>query len=118
MEDTMDEVQVEQDFDAVCEKLKTQLQFDKNPDLNAILLLIGVQESGKWMHDFSKEIKQDLMHIGICTLLQSEGVFERLPNDADGWPQFKRLKTLEVQGEKAQEFLLKQKIISYFANKF
>ena len=38
-------------------------------DLNGVLFLIGVQELGQGAKRFTKEQKQDLMHIGICKVL-------------------------------------------------
>ena len=41
-------------------------QVGKRPnDLNGVLFLIGVQELGKGAQHFSKEEKQDLLHISI-----------------------------------------------------
>ena len=41
----------------------------KPKDLNGVLFLIGVQELGKGSKSFSKEEKQDLIHIAICKVL-------------------------------------------------
>ena len=38
----------------------------KPTDLNGVLFLIGVQELGQGKKVFTKEQKQDLMHIAIC----------------------------------------------------
>ncbi len=43
------------------------------PNLDAMLFLIGVQELGRWKEEFTKEEKQDLMHIAICRLLSYDG---------------------------------------------
>ena len=44
--------------------------FGKKPsDLNAVLFIIGVQELGKGPRHFTKEEKQDLMHIAVCKVL-------------------------------------------------
>src|SRR5690606_41103142 len=45
-------------------------------DLNGVLFLIGVQEHGKGVHYYSKEEKQDLMHIAICKVLSYSGYYE------------------------------------------
>ena len=37
-------------------------------DLNAVLFLVGVQELGKGAKSFSKEEKQDIIHIGTCSI--------------------------------------------------
>ncbi len=51
--------------------------FGKKPkDLNAVLFMIGVHELGKGPKHFSKEEKQDLMHIAICKVLSYSGFYE------------------------------------------
>jgi hypothetical protein len=52
-------------------KLEEKLinRFGKKPDTESILFLIGIQELGDIRKKFSKEQKQDLMHIAICTVL-------------------------------------------------
>lgn len=85
------------------------------PDLNAVLFLIGMQELGKWQDKFTKEEKQDLMHIAICHLLSEDGYFEFEGIDADGWPHWKTLMPIDVKGLVAQEIMLQRKVIAYFA---
>lgn len=89
---------------------------DSLPDLNGILFLIGIQELGRWDGNFTKEEKQDLMHIAVCSLLESDGYFKFTGRDADGWPHFKPLRPVNIEGVKAQGELLKIKIIEYFKN--
>ena len=48
-------------------------RFGKKPDMEAILFLIGIQEANKFAVKFSKEQKQDLMHVAVCTLLMPSG---------------------------------------------
>lgn len=84
------------------------------PDLNAILFLIGIQELGRWKKAFTKEEKQDLMHIAVCRLLSYDGHYEFVGRDADGWPHWERVKSVKVEGVKEQELLLKNKVIQYF----
>jgi hypothetical protein len=48
----------------------------KKPNMDAILFLIGTQELGRGPQRFSKEEKQDLMHVGICRLLSQSGYYE------------------------------------------
>ena len=82
--------------------------------MNAILFLIGIQELGRWKEKFTKEEKQDLIHIAVCQLLSSDGYFEFEGRDADGWPHYKELRPVSVEGVKDQGRLLKIKIIEYF----
>ncbi len=85
------------------------------PDLNAILFLIGVQELGFVKRAFTKEEKQDLMHIAVCSLLSQDGYYEFAGRDADNWPHWKPSKIMRVEGVKEQEKLLKIKVIEYFS---
>jgi hypothetical protein len=54
------------------------------------------------------------MHIAICQLLSSDGYFEFEGRDADGWPHYKELRPVSIEGVKNQGRLLKIKIIEYF----
>jgi hypothetical protein len=95
--------------------IKTKFNKEKGlPDVNAILYLIGIQELGKVQEQFSKEEKQDLMHIAICKLLSTDGHYEFEGKDEDGWPKWKLLKPVDQSGVKNQEQLLKSKIVDYF----
>ncbi len=90
-------------------------RFGKIPDLEGILFLIGINEVG--VHPggkFTKEQKQDFMHVAVCTLLSDEGFFEFTGRDGDGWPHFKQLKEPDVPGLIGQELLLKECVIKYF----
>jgi hypothetical protein len=90
-------------------------QLGKRPkDLNAVLFLIGVQELGKGMLNFSKEEKQDLMHIAICKVMSFEGYYELEGLDQDGWPHWKATKKIPRFDLMDQEKLLKSQIIDYF----
>jgi len=91
--------------------------FGKRPDLNAILFLIGINELGKIQEVWSKEEKQDLMHVAICTLFMNEGYFEFMGRDEEGWPHFEATEKLPKGKLREQEELLKSKIIDYFAEK-
>ena len=97
-------------------ELETKLiqRFGKKPDLNAILLLIGVQESGQVRSRFSKEEKQDLMHVAVCHLLSGSGYYELEKVDADGWPHYRQLKALPNLPLPEQEDFLKDHILLYF----
>lgn len=89
-------------------------RFEKKPDLETILFLIGIQESGLNKSKFSKEEKQDLMHIAICTLLAPSGYYEFEGKDKDGWPHFKQLKQMPVMTPIEQENFLKDHVLLYF----
>lgn len=90
-------------------------QFGKPPDMNALLFLIGIRELGKVQDEFSKEEKQDLMHIATCRLLSDKGYFTLEGVDDDGWPHWIQTKKIPVLTIEEQEDLMKQCIIDYFA---
>ena len=89
-------------------------RFDKKPDVETILFLIGIQELGQVKEKFTKEQKQDLMHIAICSLLAPSGYYEPEGTDEDGWPHFRQLKTMPVMNAFEQENFLKDHILLYF----
>jgi hypothetical protein len=83
-------------------------------DLNGVLFLIGVQELGGGSRNFSKEEKQDLMHIAICKVLSLSGYYELDGLDKDGWPHWKSVKKLPHFDLLEQEKLLKMHVLEYF----
>jgi len=89
-------------------------RFGKKPDMEAILFLIGIQEFGEIRKKFSKEQKQDLMHIAVCSLFAQSGYYELERVDEDGWPHFRQLKALPEMSLPEQENFLKDHILLYF----
>ncbi len=90
-------------------------RFGKIPDMEGILFLIGINELGAPPDaTFSKEQKQDLMHIAVCSLLSQLGYYEFILRDEQGWPHFQELKKVELASMRDQEQLLKECVIRYF----
>ena len=89
-------------------------QFGDIPDLQVMLFLIGVQELGRGPGDFSKDEKQDLMHLGTCRILSQYGYYEFTGTDKDGWPDYKLIKQLPAMSLREQDILLKQAVLNYF----
>ena len=109
------------DMDRLWDALLTELGvlIGKKPkDLNAVLFLIGVQELGKGNRPFSKEEKQDLMHIGICKVLSFSGYYELHGTDKDGWPHWKMIKKVPHLDLLEQEKFLKIHVLEYFEKEF
>jgi len=106
----------EADFNARWEALMADLhaRFGRRPDLNALLLLIGVQELGQGVAEFTKEQKQDLMHIATCKLFSLSGHYALDRVDEDGWPHYKLLNPVPFANLKEQERMLKWHILEYF----
>jgi hypothetical protein len=99
-------------------KLESKLadRFGKKPDLETVLFLIGIQEFGDIKEKFTKEQKQDLMHIAVCSLFSYSGYYEMEMVDEDGWPHFKQLKPMPDMTAIEQENFLKDHILLYFEN--
>jgi hypothetical protein len=90
----------------------------KPKDLNSVLFLIGVQELGKGNKTFSKEEKQDLMHIAICKVLSYSGYYVLEGVDKEGWPHWKLIKKLPHFDLLEQEKLLKMHVLEYFEKEY
>jgi hypothetical protein len=89
-------------------------RFGKKPDLETILFLIGIQETGMIKEKITKEQKQDMMHVAVCMLLTPSGYYEMERVDEDGWPHFKQLKAMPDMNAFEQENFLKDHILLYF----
>lgn len=91
-------------------------RFGKKPDLESVLFLIGIQELGDVKAKFSKEQKQDLMHVAVCTVLMPSGYYEIEKVDEDGWPHFRQLRSMPELNPFEQEAFLKDHVLLYFQN--
>jgi hypothetical protein len=111
--DAIDLQNIKEKWAALCRKLTDE--FGDEPDLQVVLFLIGVQELGKGPQKFSKDEKQDLMHIAVCRLLSTYGYYELVGHDQDGWPHWKLLNKLPPLSLKEQDLLLKQAAVEYFS---
>ena len=90
----------------------------KPKDLNEVLFLIGIQELGRGAKRFSKEEKQDLMHIAICKVLSLSGYYVLEGLDQDGWPHWKLVKKLPHFDLLEQEKLLKIHVLEFFEKEY
>ena len=106
------------DFERRWLKLREKLKeiIGKKPaDLNGVLYLIGLQELGQGTRTFSKEEKQDLIHIAICKCLSLSGYYELVGSDEDGWPHWKLVKNPPHFDIVEQEKFLKIQVLEYFS---
>lgn len=107
------DLELEKNWNLLLNELKN-ITGKKPGDLNSVLFLIGVQELGRGKSNFSKEEKQDLMHIAICKVLSLSGYYELEGLDEDGWPHWRLLKKLPRFDLMEQEKLLKMHVLEYF----
>jgi hypothetical protein len=106
--------QTASDWESLLDDLSTLV--GKRPaDLNAVLFLIGIQELGRGPRRFSKEQKQDLMHIATCRVLSLSGYYVSEGLDADGWPLWSLSKPIPSGNLAQQEEFIKEHVIRYFA---
>ena len=85
-------------------------RFGKKPAPEAMLLLIGYQESPQVKHSQSKEEKLDLINLGLLTVLSRLGFFRRR-QDENGWPAFDPLDKI-ADGDR--EELIRRGMVHYF----
>ena len=110
----MEDWQIDFEWLRVQHYVKDAMQRETLPELNMVLFLIGIQELGRWKKGFSKEEKQDLMHIAVCSLLSHEGYYEFLGRDEEGWPHFRQVLEMPAMHTTEQEKLLKINAVRYF----
>ncbi|HUX84717.1 MAG TPA: hypothetical protein VMV20_05755 [Chitinophagaceae bacterium] len=108
----MDQAEFDQKWGQVEELIRSR--FGRKPNLEAILFLVGIQESGIWKTRFTKEQKQDLMHVAVCALLSRDGFYRQESRDAEGWPHYSLVKPVPPMDAPDQERMLKECLISYF----
>ena len=82
--------------------------------MEAVLFLIGMQETGYVKTKINKEQKQDLMHIAICKALSYSDVYELEGLDQDGWPHWKLVNQIPFVNVIEQEKIMKTHVIEYF----
>jgi hypothetical protein len=111
------DLDLDRKWNALIEELNNLIG-KKPKDLNGVLFLIGVQELGKGSKIFSKEEKQDLMHVGICKVLSLSGYYHLEGLDKDGWPHWKLVNKLPHFDLLEQEKFLKMHVMEYFEKEY
>ena len=83
-------------------------------DVEAILYLVGLQELGQVHRKMRKEDNINLIHIGICSVLETYGYYRFNYYDDDGWPHFELLEPLPSLKPGEQSILMKEALVTYF----
>lgn len=104
--------EIRQQWNVVLKKIEDQ--FGVDPDLQGVLFIIGVQELGQGSRSFSKNEKQDLMHIATCRLLSYYGYYILKGQDEEGWPHWELVEKIPILSLKEQDLVLKKAAIRYF----
>lgn len=95
------------------EEFKTN--YKQHPSTLSALFVIGLEQLQNLnINTLSKEEKQDVIHVGLCTLLEQEGIYTREEIDQDGWPHFKPTNKAEIINIEKQENYIRKLILTYF----
>lgn len=86
---------------------------EKNPSIETLLFLIGIQELGSGTQKFTKDDKVNLIHIAVCRLLEPFGYY-KFSHYVEGWPHYETLEALPELKPNEQAILMKKAIIQYF----
>ncbi|MGV4414843.1 hypothetical protein [Chryseobacterium sp. T1] len=86
---------------------------EKNPPIETLLFLIGIQELGSGTQKFTKDDKVNLIHIAVCRLLEPFGYY-KFSHYVEGWPHYETLEALPELRPNEQAILMKKAIIQYF----
>jgi hypothetical protein len=100
------------DWQQLQNKLKER--FETEMDHDAILFMIGLQELDKPYRAYKKDEKLEVMHIGVCTVLQPYGFYEYKGRDDDDWPHWEVKEQLPHLDAKQQNRLMNDALIEYF----
>jgi len=104
-------------WNAVLDFLTEKFSETETIDIEGVLYLVGLQELGKIHQRFKKDDNVNIIHIGICTVLEPFGYYAFDFYDEDGWPHFKLVEELPVLKPGEQSVLMKEAIVDYFLEK-
>lgn len=83
-------------------------------DVEGVLYLVGLQELGQVHRKMKKDDNVNLIHIGICTVLESYGYYRFDFFDDEGWPHFELVEELPSLKPGEQSVLMKEALVEYF----
>jgi len=86
-------------------------------DIEGILYLVGLQELGQVHKRFKKDDNVDIIHIGICSVLEPFGYYAFDYFDDERWPHFKLIEKLPPLKPGEQSILMKEAVVHYFIQK-
>jgi hypothetical protein len=108
-------MQVEDELDQQWLQLLNKLaeKHTIKPDMDGVLLLIGIRESGLPQKEFTTYEKINLVQMAVCTVLVPARYYELFWVEDSGWPHYKQLvREPEMSPQQRQDFL-KPYIIQY-----
>ena len=108
---------LKQRWDDLVHRLTAQFSETESMNIEGILYLIGLQELGQLHASFKKDDNVNLIHVGICTVLEPYGYYAFSHYDNDGWPHFALKESLPTLKPGEQSVLIKEAIVDYFLQK-
>ncbi|MCS7085823.1 MAG: hypothetical protein RMM53_01660 [Bacteroidia bacterium] len=94
------------------ELIKRRFNAPAKPE--ALFFLVGMREMGLAPRAFSKQEKTDLMHVGLCTLLEPYGYYRKTGRDDDGWPHWELVRPLPHMDFFGQSAFVREILVEYF----
>ncbi len=85
----------------------------KQPDMEEVLLFIGIRESGLPPKAFSEKEIMELKQMAVCTLLAPARYFELMWVDDTGWPHFRNLEPVPKMSDAEWNVFLKPLVLKY-----
>ena len=104
-------------WEMLLDKLAAKFAEGATMDVEGVLYLVGLQELGQLHRRFKKDDNVNLMHIGICTVLEPYGYYRFDFFDEEGWPHFELTSPLPPLKSGEQSLLIKEALVDYFLKK-
>lgn len=108
------DLELKEYWDVLVSRLTEKFSDADALNVEGILYLVGLQELGKFEGKFKKDDNVNLMHVGICTVLEPYGHYRFTHYDEEGWPHFELIKPLPNLKPGEQAILMKQALVDYF----
>lgn len=101
-------------WDRLLTVLSKRFSDGESLDVEGVLYLVGLQELGQIHQKMKKDDNVNLIHIGICTVLEPYGYYRFDFYDEEGWPHFELLEALPPLKPGEQSILMKEALVAYF----
>ena len=101
-------------WDCLISILNERFSDGETIDVEGVLYLVGLQELGQIHQKMKKDDNINLIHIGICTVLEPYGYYRFDFYDEEGWPHFELLEALPNLKPGEQSILIKEALVGYF----
>ena len=101
-------------WDRLISVLNERFSDGETIDVEGVLYLVGLQELGQIHQKMKKDDNINLIHIGICTVLEPYGYYRFDFYDEEGWPHFELLEALPNLKPGEQSILIKEALVGYF----